>query len=77
MVVGYPAPSKPELFKDDNEITFSGDCDGDNTKTCKHVISDAQYMNSGTYKCVGRNTVGGDDKPDTKTVNITIGTLIP
>ena len=82
MVVSYPAPSQPVLSKDDSffdfdsGINFSEGCSGTNTKTCNHVITDAQYTDSGTYKCVGSNTVDGVDKIDTKTVDINIGTLI-
>eukprot|EP00116_Pleurobrachia_bachei_P002114 sb/3462376/ len=72
-VVGYPEPSQPLLSKDGgSSIIFSEGCSGTNIKTCKHVTADAQYTDSGTYKCVGSNTVGGVNKTDTKTVDIKI-----
>eukprot|EP00116_Pleurobrachia_bachei_P015967 sb/3476229/ len=77
VVLGYPEPSQPVLSKDGGSgISFSKGCFERNTKTCEHVIADAQYTHSGTYKCVGSNTVDGVDKTDTKTVDINIGTLI-
>eukprot|EP00116_Pleurobrachia_bachei_P003266 sb/3463528/ len=73
IVVGYPEPSQPVLSKDGgSDITFSEGCSGTNTKTCNHVINNAQYTHSGTYKCVGSNTVDGVDKTDPKTVDINV-----